>query len=125
MKITGVDDVLANLRKLDSQMQGAAMKQALGAAALIAEGTVKANAREEFYTGASRGQTGNLLNSIASKAVSDKEAVVYVGAEYGVYLEMGTSRGIRPRKYVYRGVYEHLAPIGQAAVTTLKRILGT
>ena len=124
VEITGLEDVQRKLHKLDRDMKGRALEMGLGAAAKLAEGFVKTNAREEFYTGRPRGQTGNLLNSIASQA-RDKEAVVYVGAEYGVYLEMGTSRGIQARHYVKRGVLEHIPAIGAAFVQTMKRILGT
>lgn len=118
-------EVLANLAKLDAQMHGAAMKAALLAAANQAQGHVKENAREEFYTGSRPyARIGNLLNSIQTDG-NDKESAVYVGAEYGVYLEMGTSRGIAARHYVKRGVTEHLSVIGQAAVTTLKRMIGS
>jgi hypothetical protein len=117
------EEVIANLRKLDAQLQGPAMKAMLAAAAASAEGFVKVNAQDEFYD-YERGQTGNLLASIQSTATAD-ESVVYVGAEYGGYLEMGTSRGIRPRHYVYRGVAEHLPDIRAAAIARGKRILGT
>lgn len=123
--LKGMDEVLAKLALLDGSMRGAAMTQAMAAAATQAEGKVKERAREEFYTGSRPyTRTGNLLNSIQSTA-KDQQGVVYVGAEYGVYLEMGTSRGIAPRAYVRRGVEQNLGQIAQAAVTTLKGKLGT
>jgi len=123
MTVSGVDKVLKNLHTLDGDLRGRAMTQILAAAAQQAEGHVKVNAREEFYTGEPRGQTGNLLNSIQTESKSD-ESVVYVGAEYGVYLEMGTSRGITPRHYVKRGVVEHMPEIRQAAIIAAKKVLG-
>ena len=122
--IKGIDEVLAGIKKLDTELQGAAMTKAMHAAAQQAEGYVKANAREEFYTGSRPyTRTGNLINSVQTHAENGK-AVVYVGAEYGVYLEMGTSTGIAPRHYLERGVREHVAPIRQAAIQALKRTLG-
>ena len=109
---------LAGLKKLDAQMQGAAITKCLHAAAQYAEGKVKEQGRSSFVT-----RTGTLINSIQSTA-EGKEAVVYVGADYGVYLEMGTSRGIAPRHYVQRGVQNNLQGINKAAVETLKGILG-
>lgn len=116
-------DALAGLSRFDSQMKNVAMKAILLAAANQAQSHVKANAREEFYTGSRPYvRTGNLLNSIQTDGDS-KESVVFVGADYGVYLEMGTSRGIKARHYVMRGVTEHLSSITQAAVITAKRML--
>jgi hypothetical protein len=117
------EQVLKGLALLDMNMRGPAMKAMLSAAAQQAQQHVQVNTREEFYTGPPRGQTGNLLASIQTASAPD-ESCVYVGAEYGVYLEMGTSRGIHARHYVYRGVHEHLASIRQAAMLTGKRILG-
>lgn len=125
LTIKGIDEALKKLALLDGEMRGTAMTKAMGAAATQAEGRVKERAREEFYTGdRPYTRTGNLLNSIQSTA-KDQRGVVYVGAEYGVYLEMGTSRGIAPRAYVRRGVEQNLQQIGQAAVAALKGALGT
>lgn len=130
--VDGADDVLHRLEKLDRDMQGQAMRQALLAGAQAAEGYIKANARKEFYEGDTtekghrRHVTGNLLNSIASSVTlaGRPEAAVSVGAEYGVYLEKGTSRGIRARHYVERGVKDNLPSITRAAIAKLKRLLG-
>ena len=116
-------EVLANLEKLDALMHGPAMKTILGAAAIQAQTHVQENAREEFYTGSRPyTRTGNLLNSIQTDS-NEKESVVFVGADYGVYLEMGTSRGITARHYVKRGVAEHLSTIREAATIAAKRAL--
>lgn len=52
--------------------------------------------------------TGRLRNSI-TYAVAKDETAVYVGTnvEYAIYQELGTSRGIKPKKFLTKAATEH------------------
>ena len=76
--ITGLE---AALRTLDRMVPPAALQRGLAAAAFFVEGAAKVKAPVD---------TGFLRNSIQTLSVTSREAVIGVGAEYGVYQEMGT-----------------------------------
>lgn len=114
--------VLANLHKLSADMQSPKMGQALLSGAQRAEGFAKLNVRQYNESEGKLIKTGNMLNSIQTQ-VDGKEAVLYVGAEYGIYHEMGTVR-IPARPYLLRGVTEHLGEVAKAAVAALAKALG-
>ncbi|GIK73808.1 MAG: hypothetical protein BroJett021_27960 [Chloroflexota bacterium] len=78
VRIEGIDEVL---RQLDGLTSRAALRQGLAAAAFLVERAAKVKAPVD---------TGFLRNSIQTVSVTDREAVVAVGAEYGIYQEMGT-----------------------------------
>jgi HK97 gp10 family phage protein len=78
--ITGLE---AALRALDATVTPAALRRGLAGAAHLVEGVAKVKAPVD---------TGFLRNSIGVLSVSSREAVIGVGAEYGVYQEMGTRR---------------------------------
>ena len=125
-----MDEVRRRLDSLEAKLTGPALKAGLAAAALEAKKHALANARREFYTGDYseggylRKLTGNLLASIQTQvAVNGKSSVLYVGAEYGGYLEMGTSRGIRPRHYIKRAVIEHMSEIKKAFALHIRKRL--
>jgi HK97 gp10 family phage protein len=80
VEVTGVEEVL---RRLDGLVSEAALRRGLAGAAHLVEGVAKVKAPVD---------TGFLRNSIGVLSVSSREAVVGTGAEYGVYLEMGTRR---------------------------------
>ncbi|MCZ2097236.1 MAG: hypothetical protein LC121_13450 [Anaerolineae bacterium] len=44
--------------------------------------------------------TGTLRASIDWKAEGDRKRIVHDGVEYGVYLELGTDRGLAPRPFM-------------------------
>ena len=58
--------------------------------------------------------TGHLTNSVSHRMTGPTEGVVEVGAEYGVYLEMGTSR-MAPRPFLGPAV-EKVWPEFEAAM---------
>jgi HK97 gp10 family phage protein len=78
VEITGIAEVL---RQLDGLVSAAALREGLAAAAHLVEGRAKIKAPVD---------TGFLRNSIGVVSVTSREAVIGVGAEYGVYQEMGT-----------------------------------
>lgn len=116
------DQVLKNLHKLQSDMQGSIMGQCMQAAAHIGEGKAKENIRRYKESEDKLIRTGNMLNSV-QVAPDGKEAVLYVGAEYGVYHEMGTVH-IPARPYLQPAVTEHKQEIVQAALVNLRRLVG-
>lgn len=79
MRIEGVEEAI---RQLDGLVNEAALRQGLAAAAFYVEGQAKLKAPV--------GETGFLRNSIGVLSATSREAVIGVGAEYGVYQEMGT-----------------------------------
>lgn len=78
-----IEGVEAALRRLDRLVGEEALRAGLSQAAFFVEGQAKVKAPVD---------TGFLRNSIAVVSVSSREAVIGVGAEYGVYVEMGTRR---------------------------------
>ncbi len=75
VRIEGIDEAVQQLNDLT------ALRQGLSAAAFYVEGQAKLKAPVD---------TGFLRNSIQVLRVTDREALIGVGAEYGIYQEMGT-----------------------------------
>lgn len=68
--------------------------------------------------------TGNLANSISTRALSKTSAEVYVSAKYGVPLELGwtaKSGGTVPARPFLRPAVEFVAPSFQAACKSVLR----
>ena len=55
-----------------------------------------------------RVDTGNMLNSISHKEAEDYTEVG-TAVEYAKYQELGTSRGIKPARFLTRAATEHIA----------------
>jgi len=95
-----LDSIIANnpqraegiIRKLAQQVEAETKNS------MVDEGTGRTYVRGGIaHTASAPGQppavdTGNLKNSIQTNRVSQREYRVNVGAEYGIYLELGTSR---------------------------------
>jgi HK97 gp10 family phage protein len=78
VEITGIEEAL---RTLDNAVRPEALRAGLHAAAFFVEGQAKLKAPVD---------TGFLRNSIQVGEVTAVQAIVAVGAEYGLYQEMGT-----------------------------------
>jgi len=78
-----VEGIEEALRRLDRLVGEEALRAGLSQAAFFVEGQAKVKAPVD---------TGFLRSSIAVLSVSSREAVIGVGAEYGVYVEEGTGR---------------------------------
>ncbi len=114
MKITlSVDDasVRAALRRLSPPRRLRAQRSALQAGALMIESGAKRRAPV---------RTGFLRASIRAQEATPQEAEVTVGAEYGRFVEYGTSRQ-RARPYLRPTLNEDRQTIVRAVAETLRR----
>jgi HK97 gp10 family phage protein len=109
VEIRGVEQLTRRLSRLSGALRGDAIGRSLLAGAYILEGYAKAQAPVD---------TGFLRSSIQSERLDDDTARVFVGAEYGAYLEYGTSR-MAARPYMRPAADQHLGEIGQAVADTL------
>jgi HK97 gp10 family phage protein len=117
--VSGDKEIIVNLKKLSSKLQGEALGEALLTGAKVVEGQAKINVREWDLI-----DTGNMMNSILAWPVSNKEAEVGVGAEYGIYHEMGTSRGLPARPYLLPALKSEAPKVQRVVATSLKAAIG-
>ncbi len=116
--VAGSEELLAKLRRLARAGEGRSVRKALYAGGLVIEGRAKVNIQARNLV-----DTGFLLNSVytatrdegdygqAGTAAGEgqemlpraqpgpEEAIVAVGADYGIYHEMGT-RKMAPRPFM-------------------------
>ena len=83
----------------------AALKNAV-ARALHAIGEEAETYAKQVVIEEQRVDTGNMLNSISHREGEDFTAIG-TDVEYAMYQELGTSRGIKPAKFLTRSVMEH------------------
>jgi phage gpG-like protein len=124
LETVGLEEVLKKLGKLEDDDLHKARGAATQAAAHATEGFAKANIRRYKETENKLIRTANMLNSVQVAPDGD-DAWVYVGAEYGVYHEMGApGANIPPRPYLWPGYNEHRDDIAKASVEAAKKVIG-
>ena len=52
--------------------------------------------------------TGRLRNSMNHTMVSDNTVAIGSNVEYGIYQELGTSRGIKPKRFLTNAMRNHI-----------------
>lgn len=82
-----------------------ALKNAI-ARALSSIGEEAETFAKEVIIEEERVDTGRMLNSISHREGEDFTAIG-TDVEYAIYQELGTSRGIKPAKFLTRAVTEH------------------
>ena len=55
--------------------------------------------------------TGLLRNSMNHQLVTDKTVAIGTDVEYGKYQELGTSRGIAPKRFLTNAMSEHISEL--------------
>lgn len=83
----------------------AALRNAI-ARALFAIGEEAETNAKQVIIEEQRVDTGRMLNSIAHREGEDFTAIG-TDVEYAIYQELGTSRGIKPAKFLTRAATEH------------------
>lgn len=112
--ISGTEELAAKLRRLSDVARGSAVREGLMAGGMFVEAQTKINIREHGLI-----DTGFMLNSVTTQVVSDNEVVVGVGAEYSIYHEFGTSRGLPERPFLGPAVAAHHGEIVDAVRATV------
>ena len=128
--MAGSKELLRKLGRLDATLRGPIVNQALTAGAMVIETQAKLLLMSGTQTGewykhgnvwhqsSAAGEppatdTGHLANSISTYSLSREQVAVSVGAEYGVFLEYGTSK-MEPRPFMRPAVYDNLPKIEAA-----------
>ena len=128
--MAGSKELMRKLGRLDATLRGPIVNQALTAGAMVIETQAKLLLMSGTQTGEwyKRGNvwhhasapgeppatdTGHLANSISTYSLSREQVAVSVGAEYGVFLEYGTSK-MEPRPFMRPAVYDNLPKIEAA-----------
>lgn len=136
VQIEGVD---AAIRELDNLVRESTLREALRAAATFVEGQVKVSMTEpktgaiyvrqgRAHQASAPGQApaidfGFLANSIQVGEVTAREATVVAGAEYALYLEMGT-RFMSPRPFMRPALEGNRERIRQIILEAVQRRAG-
>ena len=141
MDLTGDKHLIGELRRLAGAGEGKTVRKSLYAGGLVLEGGIKANIQTKNII-----DTGFMLNSVytATQDESDygqaggsasghtmlpkeqpapDEAIVAVGADYGIYHEMGTSK-MAARPFVRPAVDESGPQVVDAIKSVLKGAIG-
>lgn len=106
--IEGVDEAIAHL---DRMVGDAALREGLAGAAHLVEGYAKVKAPFRY---------GHLRNSIHVSRVTAREATVTAGADYALYVEMGT-RKMAARPYLRPAVEDHVAQLADVIRNAIQR----
>ena len=114
MNVDGIDKVLANMAKVSAVVQGKALKDGLMAGGLVVEGQTKVNIRNHNLI-----DTGFMLGSVKAQAQGNDHVVVGVGAEYSIYHEFGTSRGLPARPFLAPALHKNKEQIIAAVRTSV------
>lgn len=109
IELKGITEFSNLLNRLDGAIRGEVVQNALLAGAYIIEGYAKIGVPVD---------TGFLRGSIQSARGPENSAIVAVAAEYGAYVEYGTSRmGAQP--YMRPAVDQHIPEITEAIAANL------
>lgn len=57
--------------------------------------------------------TGRLRNSFTHKMKNENTVAISSNVEYGIYQELGTSRGVKPKYMLTNGMKNHITEYGQ------------
>ncbi len=89
----------------------AAVERALMECGATAENYSKINAPVD---------TGRLRNSMDHKMVSDNTVAIGTNVEYAIYQELGTSRGVKPKRFLTNAVRDHIGEYADIIRKNLK-----
>ena len=64
--------------------------------------------------------TGRLRNSIMHQMEDELTVAIGSDVEYAVYQELGTSRGVKPKRYLTNALRNHIMEYGQIIINNLK-----
>ena len=75
---------------------------------------------QDYASGAAPVKTGKLRDSFDHKMADENTVAIGTDVEYGKYQELGTSRGIKPKRFLTNAVRGHISEYADIIEQTLK-----